>query len=187
MKRRKKMEKTMNNMTTANDRREELGALVQALRVLNGDCHDMDSPEFALTYTSSEDHARVVTALQRVYGDGGVPKYFCVPDEDDPAGDECHTKNYSVIGDAVYEVEQRLEPLLFAEARAIAEMAITRKEEEGKVLSESKRDFIIDVKLELESLYSAQQNLGTREDDVEAFLKKMGWLFEDKEETEDEY
>lgn len=178
------MEKTMNNMI--NDHRKELGALVQALRVLNGDCSDMDAPEFAITYTSSEDHVRVVAALQKVYGDGRVPEYFCVPDESDPTGGKCYDRNFSVIGDAVYEAEQRLEPLLFAEARAIAEMAIARKEEEGKVLSESKKDFTINVKLELESLYSAQQNLGTREDDVETVIQRMGWLFEDKEETENE-
>ena len=179
------MEKTMNNMTTANDRREELGALVQALRVLNGDCHDMDSPEFAITYESSDDHARVVAALQKVYGDGRVPEYFCVPDDSDPTGGKCYDRNFSVIGDAVYEAEQRIEPLLFAEARAIAEMAIARKEEEGENLPEPKGDFICRVKLELEDRYSKQQEIESREEDVDAILEEFGWLFEEKEDEEE--
>lgn len=172
----------MNTETT--ERRGKIEILMCALHILNGDCKNMDAPEYVLANAENKDHARVFEALQEVYGADNVPEYSFVGDGEHSTEEDCYDKNYSVIADAAYEAEQQLEPLLIAEAKIIAEMAIARKEEEGEILAEPKRDFFWRVKLELEERYSRQQEMESREEDVSAILEEYGYCFDEKEEEE---
>lgn len=170
--------------TTTVGCRKKIEMLICALHILNGDCRKMDAPEYVLSNPENKDHARVFSALQEVYGADNVPEYSFIGDGEHSTEEDCYDKNYSVIADAAYEAEQQLEPLLIAEAKIIAEMAIARKEEEGEILAEPKRDFFWRVKLELEERYSQQQEMESREEDVSAILEEYGYCFDEKEEEE---
>ena len=173
-----------NTQTNALGRRGKIETLIYTLHILNGDCKNMDSPEYVLANAENKDHARVFSALQEVYGADNVPEYSFIGDGEHSTEEDCYDKNYSVIADAAYEAEQQLEPLLIAEAKIIAEMAIAQKEEEGEILAEPKRDFFWRVKLELEERYSQQQEMESREEDVSAILEEYGYCFDEKEEEE---
>lgn len=166
--------------------REKIEMLIYALHILNGDNKNMDAPEYVLSNAENKDHARVFSALQEVYGADNVPEYSFIGDGEHSTEEDCYDKNYSVIADAAYEAEQQLEPLLIAEAKIITEMAIARKEEEGEILAEPKSDFFWRVKLELEDRYSKQQEMESREEDVDAILDEYGYCFEEEEEGKNE-